>query len=166
MSKSHLNSLNRLDLNFEERSEDASAKQALMAKSQLDDAQVTVIREAQVGLAEAKKDITSFIEADYDLQHLGKVTDTLISVRGAASLLGLNQAKSVLNSCINFVNANLERDFSAGDSEGILDTMADALIALEYYLFEIETYGESSPTVLQVAEQSLTSLGFPVDSQN
>ena len=45
----------------------------------------------------------------------------------------------------------------------ILETMADALIALEYYLSEIELHGAVHPSVLQVAEQSLASLGYPVE---
>ena len=42
--------------------------------------------------------------------------------------------------------------------------MADALIALEYFLSEIELHSVAPPNVLQVAEQSLASLGFPVES--
>ena len=47
-------------------------------------------------------------------------------------------------------------------AESVLETLADALIALEYYLSEIELHDVAPPNVLGVAEQSLESLGFPV----
>ncbi len=42
-------------------------------------------------------------------------------------------------------------------TQHLAETMADVLIALEYYLSEIELYGVAPASALDVAEQSLAA---------
>ncbi|CAA0121727.1 Uncharacterised protein [BD1-7 clade bacterium] len=156
--ESMLSGLSRLDLNFEDTQQDDEARKALMAQSQLDEAQKIVVSEAQAGIGEAKKDITSFIESDFNTEYVQSVLDTLVSVRGAMDLLGLKRASSILTECAEFVAAQKDADFASESGQEILEVIADALIALEYYLSEIELYGEAPVNVLDVAEQSLKGL--------
>lgn len=159
--ESALSNLSRLDLDFSTNTH-AIDKVKLMAKSQLNEAQAIVIKEAQVGIAEAKKDINSFIESNFDVQHMNAVVQNLISIKGGLIILSMKKAEAVITSCIKFIEATIQQGVNADDSQNILETMADALIALEYYLSEIEIHGEASVTILAVAEQSLAALGFPV----
>ncbi|CAA0118894.1 Uncharacterised protein [BD1-7 clade bacterium] len=156
--ESMLSGLSRLDLNFEDTQQDDEARKALMAQSQLDEAQKIVVSEAQAGIGEAKKDITSFIESDFNTEYVQSVLDTIVSVRGAMDLLGLKRASSILTECAEFVAAQKDADFASESGQEILEVIADALIALEYYLSEIELYGEAPVNVLDVAEQSLKGL--------
>lgn len=160
--ESALSNLNRFDLNFRAQHEDEASKRALMAKSQLGEAEAIVIQEAQVGIAQAKKEINSFVESQYDKSHIDSVLEALTAVRGGVAVLGYSKAAAVLASCVNFINASMQDVVDEESASGVLETMADALIALEYYLSEIELHGEAPANVLAVAEQSLAALGFPV----
>lgn len=162
--ESTLANLNRLDLNFTAKDEDEGAKRILMAKSQLDEAEAIVIKEAQAGIAQAKKDINSFIESNFDTLHIANVAENLVAVKGGVSVLKLNEASAVLASCIKFIQTTIDAGVDEDKAQSVLETMADALIALEYYLSEIEIHGEAPPNVLMVAEQSLAALGFPVNA--
>jgi len=160
--ESTLSNLGRLDLNFKDLASDEESKLKLMAQSQLSEAEGIVIKEAQAGIALAKKDINSFIESNFDMVHISSVVENLTSVKGGISVLNLTQAAAVIGSCIKFVESIIAEGINEEKAESILETMADALIALEYYLSEVELHGDAHPTVLAVAEQSLTALGFSV----
>lgn len=160
--ESALANLTRMDLNFQDHGDDDAVKMRLMAKSQLNEAETIVIREAQAGITQAKKDINSFIESNFDVQHIGNIAENLTSIKGGLAILGMKKAEAVVASCIRFVEATIQQGFDTSRSQSILETMADALIALEYYLSEVELHGEAPPNVLAVAEQSLAALGFPV----
>lgn len=162
--ESTLSNLSRLDLDFTQKDESEEDKFTLVAKSQLGEAQEIVIQEAQNGIAVAKKDISSFVESNFDMLHIKNIAETLVSVRGGVAILNLNRATEVLNSCIRFIQNTLEQGVEAQRAQDILETMADALIALEYYLSEIELHGEPPANVLEVAESSLAALGYPVSA--
>jgi len=156
--------ISRMDLNFDASDLDKDTKRKLMSKSQLDEAQVLVLQESQAAIAIAKKDISSFIESNYDTSHLQQIIETLSSVKGGIAILGHNQAGAVLASCMKFVQYIIDNGIDNAKSDSILETLADALIATEYYLSEIEMHNAAPPGVLTVAEQSLESLGFPVEA--
>lgn len=160
--ESTLLNLSRLDLNFNADEDDENTKRQLMAKSQLDEAETIVIKEAQAGIAQAKKDINSFIESNFDTLHIANVAENLVAVRGGVAVLKLDEAAAVLASCIKFIQATINEGVDESKAQSVLETMADALIALEYYLSEIELHGEAPANVLTVAEQSLAALGYPV----
>lgn len=160
--ESALHKLSRFDLNFEDQQSDEEAKRALMARSQLDEATQIVIQEAQVGIAEAKKEINSFMESNFDRSHLEVALEALLSVRGGLTVLGYKRAAAVLASSVKFIQANLDSASDEQTAMAILETMADALISLEYYLSEIELHGHAADNILQIAEQSLAALGFSV----
>ena len=50
-----------------------------------------------------------------------------------------------------------------GQRHQLLETLADALISLEYYLAELETSRDVNEQILEVAEESLAALGFAVE---
>lgn len=161
--ESTLSSLSRLDLDFTNKNESDESKMALMAKTQLQEAEAIVLTEAQVGIVHAKKDISSFVESNFDMQHIASIAETLTSVRGGVSILKLDRATAVINSCIAFIQGIQEKGIEENKAGDILETMADGLISLEYYLSEVELHGVAPPNVLEVAEQSLASLGYPVE---
>ena len=160
--ESVMSNLNRMDLNFDANSTDKEAKRLLMAKSQLSEAQLLVLQESQSAIAVAKKDISSFVESDFDVAHLKQINETLASVKGGLAILNLTEANAVLASSSKFIQHIVDNGIDADKSTAVLETLADALIALEYYLSEVELHDVAPPNILSVAEQSLESLGFPV----
>ena len=157
-----LSNLSRQDLSDEQSSLADMPKDLLMSKSQLDQATIITLQESQSAIAVAKKDINSFIESDYQIEYIKQIAGNLITVVGALTMLNHHDAKAVLLSCVDFVNTIIENGLKREDAESILATLADALIALEYYLSEIELHGVAPDNVLNVSKQSLVSLGFPV----
>ena len=162
--ESVLSNLNRLELDFKETQVDDQSRMNLMSKSQFDEAQAIVIKEAQIGIANAKKDISSFVESDYDISYINSIASELISVQGGLKMLNFGEAVNVLDSGIRFVKSIIEKGLEPEQAQNVLETMADALIALEYYLSEIEFHSVAPSNVLNIAGQSLASLGFPVES--
>lgn len=163
--ESSLAGLHRLELNeaaIDEASE--MTKRALIARSHLAEAESLVINEAQAGISLAKRAINSYIESDYDKVHIANIAVTLNTVKGGLLVLKLHRAAGVLESAMAFVNDKLKVTNKDEGLDNLLETLADALIAVEYYLEEVETHKDADQSVLQVAEDSLASLGFPVAS--
>jgi len=154
--ESTLGNLSRLDLNFEGVA-DEETKLAMVAKNQLNEAEAIVIKEALAGLAESKKEMSNFIKSDYELTHMRKMSDNLASIRGGFQVLNLDRAASILLNFEKFIQAVVKNGIEDEQTQHLAETMADVLIALEYYLSEIELYGVAPASALDVAEQSLAA---------
>lgn len=127
--------------------------------SALQSAELAVVTEAQAGLNLAKRAITSFVESDFDRAHLGNIATTLNSVRGGLQLLNLSRAADILFRSTQFIESAINKGGEQDNS--ILETLADALISLEYYLAQLELRKDADDTVLDVADESLTEIGYP-----
>jgi hypothetical protein len=163
--ESSLSSLHRLELNDSVIGQASElSKIEVIANSHLAEAESVVIREAQAGISLAKRAINSFIESNYDAVHISNVAVTLNTVKGGLSVLKLQRAADILAASIRFVNTALKKGGQGEQTENMLETLADALIALEYYLDEVESHRQADQSVLDVAEESLAALGFPVET--
>ncbi|MGY3171151.1 chemosensory pili system protein ChpA (sensor histidine kinase/response regulator) [Pseudomonas sp. TE12234] len=119
-----------------------------------------VIKEARICLQQAKDMIVDYIDADWDRQHLQALPALLTQVRGALAMIPLSRAASLIETCNHFIREHLLLDpGQPGWQE--LDSLADVIASLEYYLERLnddpEAPGES---LLDIAEKSLASLGF------
>lgn len=132
------------------------------SNSHLMGAELSVLQEAQSSIGLAKRAISSYIESNYQTEHIANVGTTLHSVKGGVSLLNLPRASTVLDACIAFIDKELPNisNESAERSEELLATLADALIAIEYYLDEVMNQRDADDNVLGVAEKSLEALGY------
>ncbi|HET8704832.1 MAG TPA: ferrous iron transporter B, partial [Pseudomonadales bacterium] len=133
-----------------------------VSRSQLDEARQVVVGESRAGLSLAKRAIVSFIESKWDSMHLSNVPTTLTSVWGGLMFLQLERAARVLRSCNEFIEKQLIRDDNAAPSQHMLDTLADAITSIDYYLESMEANKPIGEGVLDVAEESVNELGFPV----
>ncbi|MFK7731898.1 MAG: hypothetical protein AB8B48_09815 [Pseudomonadales bacterium] len=125
----------------------------------LQSAELAVVTEAQAGLNLAKRAITSFVESGFDRAHLGNIATTLNSVRGGLQLIDLPRAADILFRSTQFIESAINKSGEQDDS--ILETLADALISLEYYLAQLELRKDADDSVLDVADESLTEIGYP-----
>jgi hypothetical protein len=90
---------------------------------------------------------------------------TLTAVRGGAQMLNHARAANILKSCVAFVEASTrDKQYSGPQRHQLLETLADALISLEYYFSEIAAGRTPDEKILGVAEESLAALGFAVNT--
>lgn len=132
------------------------------AQHQLYEARIVVVDEAQAGLALAKRAITAYLEAGGDRMHLSNVPFSLQAVRGGLWFLGQERAALLVGACAEYIQKQM---FEAPQmpSEQMLETLADALSSLEYYLEAGAVLRpETQPSVLDLAAESVRALGLPV----
>lgn len=132
------------------------------AAHQLTEARIVVVDEAQGGLALAKRAITSYLESNGDRMHLANVPVSLQAVRGGLWFLGQERAAKLIGLCADYIQTRMI-ETQQMPSEQMLETLADALSSLEYYLEGGAVLRpETSPSVLDLAEESVRALGLPV----
>lgn len=146
--------------NFEQKAEDAI--NSGMSVTQLDDARRVVVAEARAGLSLAKRAITSFMDSNWDGMHLTNVPVTLKSVWGGLIFLQLPRAAEVVRVCEQFIEQKLIRDRTEKPGISIMETLADAITSIDYFLEGMEDNKPIGDGVLDVAEDSMRELGFPV----
>jgi hypothetical protein len=140
----------------------ALSRDAAMANNQIAEAEKIVIDEAEAGLAMVKRALTAFAESNYDKGHIRNIVGTLDSVRGGMFLLGLPRAAKVLAGCMSFVEEDLLANDQHPAVQHLLETFADTVISLEYYLDALKLDKNADTSVLQIAEESLQALGYNV----
>jgi hypothetical protein len=132
------------------------------ADHQLYEARIVVIDEAIGAIALAKRSITAFLESDGDKLNLANVPFSLDAVRGGLWFLDQPRAARLVGACGEYIDKQMLQSPQV-PSEQMLETLADALTSLEYYL---EGGGvlrpETSPSVLDLAAESVRALGVSV----
>jgi len=132
------------------------------ATHQLNEARIVVVDEAQAGLALAKRAITAYLESSGDKMHLSNVPFSLQAVRGGLWFLEQRRAAILVGACADYIQARM-LESAQMPSEQMLETLADALSSLEYYLEAGAVMRpETRPSVLDLAEESVKALGMPV----
>lgn len=132
------------------------------AVHQLAEARIVVIDEAQAGLALAKRAITAYLESNGDKLHLANVPTSLQAVRGGLWFLGQERAALLVGACADYIQMHMI-ETTQMPSEQMLETLADALTGLEYYLEGgAMMRPEGQPDVLDVASESVKALGLTV----
>lgn len=132
------------------------------ATHQLNEARIVVVDEARAGLALAKRAITAYLESAGDKMHLSNVPFSLQAVRGGLWFLEQRRAAMLVGACADYIQTRM-LDSGQMPSEQMLETLADALSSLEYYLEAGAVMRpETRPSVLDLAEESVKALGMPV----
>ena len=162
--ESTVSGLDKLNLSDEKLNmANALARREVIASSQLVEAELLVIQEAESGLALVKRALNSFSESNYDTSHIQNVASTLRAIRGGLIVMQFNRASAVIASCIRFVDEVLMQGNPAVALQQLLETFADAVIGLEYYLDEVKSDKSADTAVLSIAEESLEALGYKVE---
>lgn len=122
-----------------------------------------VIKEAKQVLADVKEGFNAFAVEPGQFDAINDAPAKLAQIQGALAVMNLNRAASLLGAA----NAFIREDVIAAQvkpSTDQLDTLADAITSIEYYLEAIEDGRGQPDGVLAVAEISVEQLGHPVDS--
>jgi hypothetical protein len=132
------------------------------ALHQLNEARIVVIDEALGGLALAKRSITAYLESNGEKLNLANVPFSLQAVRGGLWFLNQPRAALLVGACAEYIDKQM-LESQLMPSEPMLETLADALTSLEYYLEGGAVLRpETSPSVLDLAAESVRALGMSV----
>jgi hypothetical protein len=133
------------------------------AAHQFNEARIVVLDEARSGLALAKRAITAYLESGGERMHLANVPFSLQAVRGGLWFLDQAQAATLVGSCAQYIQQHM---FEAAQmpSQTQLETLADALSSLEYYLEGGAVKRTDRTSVLDLAADSVRALGMPVEA--
>jgi chemosensory pili system protein ChpA (sensor histidine kinase/response regulator) len=122
-----------------------------------------VIKEAKEVLADVKEGFNAFAVEPGQFDAINDAPAKLAQIQGALAVMNLNRAANLLGAA----NAFIREDVIAAQVKPTtdqLDTLADAITSIEYYLEAIEEGRGQPDGVLAVAEISVEQLGHPVDS--
>jgi chemosensory pili system protein ChpA (sensor histidine kinase/response regulator) len=135
-----------------------------MGSRELSEASQALLRESRNTLEQVKSAIVNFIASQWDTREIDDVPGLLHSIRGGLGLIPLDRASELLASAERYISDVLLGGKQVPDW-GQLDTLADAVTSIEYYLERLAEGIHDNDTVLQLAEDSLNSLGFPVGQE-
>ncbi|MFP1681815.1 Hpt domain-containing protein [Alloalcanivorax sp. C16-1] len=123
-----------------------------------------VLRECRAGLEEAKDGIVEFIASQWDREHLTTVPDKLNAVRGGLEVVQLDRPAGILRQCVRFIEERLLHGDATPDWRS-MDTLADAITSVEYYLERLSDDPETRDDILQLARASVSDLGYPLPEE-
>ncbi len=130
------------------------------AESEFSQVMDVVMQEAITDLTRAKEAIVAYTEADSDTEKLGEVPQLFSQLKGGLVLVGETRAAALIDSISCYIDRDLLQQ-NRQPPQHELDSLADAVCGLEYYLEgrrEHRMYGGSA---MDVAEESVDRLGYP-----
>jgi hypothetical protein len=134
----------------------------VIASGELAQAERIVLQECEAGISLTKRAITAYSESNFDSGHISNIVRTLNSVKGGLLMLRRVRGAQVVERCADFVEQVLMQGEHPPALKELLETFADAIISVEYFLDTGYVASRLDDSVLQVAEESLAALGFPV----
>ncbi len=161
--ESTLKGLNKLDFSSDRIVEiNKITRREMIIASNLAEAKKVVLDEVEAGLAMVKRALSAFNDSEYDRAHIRNVPPTLNSIRGGMLVLEKPRAAAIVASSCLFIEGSLLPATQPAALEQMLDTFADALIGLEYYLDCVKIDNNVDDEILAIAEESLAALGYGV----
>lgn len=128
----------------------------------IDKAQESVLRESRNGLEQAKGAIIEYIASQWNRDHLMNVPGLLEEIRGGLGIIPLARPARILRACASYIQEQL-LDKDTPPEWTALDTLADAIASVEYYLERLSgDHEEDDDLLLGVAEESVEALGYAV----
>jgi chemosensory pili system protein ChpA (sensor histidine kinase/response regulator) len=119
----------------------------------------TLVKEAQANFAQAKHCFVAFVESNWDHAQLQDVPRLLDEVAGALRILELDEAPRYLVAARDFTERELLKHNRVPNGQQ-MDTLADVLASLEYYLEALREHRPGRDRIVEVARQRLESLGY------
>lgn len=129
------------------------------ANAYLSEARIVVIEEAQAGLALAKRSVSSYVESQGDKLHLANVAAVMGAIRGGMVMIDQSRVAAIVHACAQCIQKEL-LDSSQLPEPTLLETLADALASLEYYIESMNFRESRNEELLKLSEQSLRSIGY------
>ncbi|RDJ00218.1 hybrid sensor histidine kinase/response regulator [Dyella solisilvae] len=119
----------------------------------------TLMHEATANTGKVKEAIVAYVESGWQPQQLADVSALMDEVAGAMRMLSAPRPAELAEGIGRFVGNELLADRRVPGSSQ-MDHLADALAALEYYLEAAREHRGGLEHILDVAEHSLSTLGY------
>lgn len=137
----------------------------IYARHQLIEASIVVRDECRNTLAQAKRAIGNYVEAAGDVNQLDQLTDNLNIVRGALWFIGEQRTAQLIQQCNQYISLNLLQALSM-PSEQAMQTLAEALTGIEYYLESSGPLQQGDDSnLLDTVASNLQQLGLQVENE-
>lgn len=137
----------------------------VISDNELSQAERIVLQECEAGLSLCKRAVTAFTESNFDPGHIANISKTLSAVRGGLFMLKKQRAAVVLERCVSFVDEVLMASKQPAAIKELLETFADAIISVEYFLDTATVASKLDDSALQIAEESVAALGYPIKNR-
>jgi chemosensory pili system protein ChpA (sensor histidine kinase/response regulator) len=118
-----------------------------------------LMREAAANLSKVKEDIVAFIESPWAHDRVLGVPALLEEVSGALRMLDMHRPAELLGGVGRFVDNELIADRRIPTAEQ-MDTLADAMAGIEYYLEAARDSRGGGERILDGTQRSLEALGY------
>src|SRR5690348_4059201 len=119
----------------------------------------TLMREAGANLGRVKEHITAFIESSWSHAQLADVPKLLAEVSGALRILNLERPAELVDGIDRYIGNELIADGKVPTVDE-MDTLADAMASVEYYLEIGRDSSASDKRILDAAQHSLEKLQY------
>ncbi|CAA0119721.1 hypothetical protein [Zhongshania aliphaticivorans] len=152
--------IDRRKLNYEDLGElSLERRDAISVDNQVSEARSIVIEESKAAIGLVKRAISAYVDSGFEPTHIANLPQLLDSVRGAFQMINANKLPQVTLGASQFMRQFVGRDTvnPASDVQA-LETLADAMISIEYYLNELGRRHIADEAILQVAEDSIATL--------
>ncbi len=130
--------------------------------AEINEIQGTLLEEISVNMARIKDAIVSFIDSPSEHALLADVPNLFNEVQGGMQIIDLARPCSLIAAISRYVKIELIGKKHQPEQDE-LDSLADAIASVEYYLEAIPEQRAGTESMLQVAAQALEKLGYPVE---
>ncbi|TBR40187.1 MULTISPECIES: Hpt domain-containing protein [Dyella] len=137
----------------------AEAPSSMLPRSEARHILATLMQEATANTGKVKEAIVAFVESGWRHEELTDVPALMDEVSGAMRMLSAPRPAELAEGIGRFVGNELLCDRRVPTSVQ-MDHLADALAALEYYLEAAREHRGGLEHILDVAEHSLSTLGY------
>ncbi|PID41396.1 MAG: chemotaxis protein [Proteobacteria bacterium] len=127
----------------------------------LSEATKVVIEETHAGIALTKRAITAYIESNYDKANLSNVAETLNTISGSMKMISEERLAASIDKSSEAIHSELTESERKPD-EKTLETLADVLTSLEYYIDSLSRKESHRGELLKLTEESLKSINYAV----
>jgi hypothetical protein len=152
--------IDRRKLNYEDLGDiSLERRDEISADNQVSEARSIVIEESKAAIGLVKRAISAYIDSGFDSTHIANLPQLLDSVRGAFQMINVKKLPDVTLGASEFMRRFVDREsVNAASDVQELETLADAMISIEYYLNELGRRHIADERILQVAEDSIAQL--------
>ncbi|WP_256473677.1 Hpt domain-containing protein [Microbulbifer okhotskensis] len=125
------------------------------------DATDSVLREARLALEAVKEAVMEYVASHWDISYLSRVPQRLQEVCGGLEMVGYQRASKIISACNRYISKTL-MEAAEQPEWTMLDTLADAITSVEYYLERRAEGLTDTEMLLALAEESITALGVSI----
>ncbi|WP_298637008.1 hypothetical protein [uncultured Umboniibacter sp.] len=135
-------------------------RKSIIAENLFQSARELALDEAKTMVGALKLSLNEFVESGFDVSVVNDATEQLSCIAGIMNALNLSRPLAVVQSAQSFVSEKVLSDHLDGAIEPMLETFADALIGLEYFLDRVSFDENTDEGILDMASESLKAVGY------